>query len=186
MANVDLKGFTDRFYKKICAGNLHPVLETLEYLKHETKVWLEITTLLIPEENDSEAELEELTQWVAEHLGPDIPLHFTAFHPDWKMTNTPSTPVATLQRARHIAIKNGLRYAYTGNVHDEAGGSTLCHQCGKVVIGRGWYQLTAWNLTDEGACRFCGTPCAGVFDGPHGTWGPKRLPVRLQTLSHNR
>ena len=184
-ANVDLKGFTERFYKKICAADLQPVLETLEYLKHETKVWFEITTLLIPGENDSEAELEELTQWVVEHLGPDVPLHFTAFHPDWKMTDKAATPASTLTRSRNIAKKNGLRYAYTGNVHDEAGGSTICHHCGKVVIGRDWYNLTAWHLTDDGTCRSCGTPCSGVFKGPPGTWGPKRLPVRLQPLSKN-
>ncbi|HET8579421.1 MAG TPA: AmmeMemoRadiSam system radical SAM enzyme, partial [Nitrospiraceae bacterium] len=135
-ANVDLKGFTERFYKQICAGQLQPVLDTLVYLKHHTNVWFEITTLLIPGENDSEAELEALTQWVMEQLGPDVPLHFTAFHPDWKMMDKPHTPPATLTMARRIAIKNGLRYAYTGNVHDEEGGSTYCHQCGQKLVGR--------------------------------------------------
>ena len=179
-ANVDLKAFTEEFYKQITIGHLQPVLDTLEYLKHETKVWFEITTLLIPGENDSEKEIEELTQWVMEHLGPDVPLHFTAFHPDFKMLDKPPTPPATLTKARRIAVKNGLRYAYTGNVHDEEGGSTYCHQCGSRLIGRDWYVMTAWNLTDDGRCKACGTACAGVFDGPPGHWGAKRLPVRLK------
>src|SRR5437763_5754594 len=132
-ANVDLKGFSERFYHQICGGHLQPVLETLVYLKHHTNVWFEITTLLIPGENDSEQELEEMTQWIAANLGPDVPLHFTAFHPDWKMLDTPATPASTLTRARRIALKNGLRYVYTGNVHDEEGGSTYCHACGARV-----------------------------------------------------
>jgi pyruvate formate lyase activating enzyme len=179
-ANVDLKGFTERFYKQICAGHLQPVLDTLIYLRRQTRVWFEITTLLIPGENDSEAELEALTQWVVEQLGPDVPLHFTAFHPDWKMRDTPPTPPATLTKARRIARKNGVRYAYTGNVHDRAGGSTYCPQCGRRLIGRDWYVLSEWQLTADGHCRFCGAACAGVFAGPPGTWGPKRLPVRLE------
>ncbi len=178
-ANVDLKGFTEQFYAETCAGHLQPVLETLQYLKHETDVWFEITTLLIPGQNDSQAELEALTQWVAEALGPDVPLHFTAFHPDYKMLDTPPTPPATLRRARQIGLNQGLRYVYTGNVHDETGGSTTCHGCGAKVIGRDWYNLTAWRLTADGRCRVCGTPCAGVFDGPPGAWGTRRLPVRL-------
>ncbi len=182
-ANVDLKAFTERFYKQVCAGSLQPVLDTLLYLKHHTTVWFEITTLLIPGENDSEHELEALTQWVVERLGPDVPLHFTAFHPDWKMTDKPRTSASTLSRARSIAVKNGVRYAYTGNVHDEDGGSTYCHGCGRVLVGRDWYTLTQWQLTDDGRCRFCGTACAGVFDGPPGTWGAKRTPVRLAPLS---
>jgi pyruvate formate lyase activating enzyme len=181
-ANVDLKGFTERFYKQICAGSLQPVLDTLVYLKHQTTVWFEITTLLIPGENDSDQELEALTQWVAERLGPDVPIHFTAFHPDWKMLDRPPTPAATLTRARRIAIKNGLRYAYTGNVHDEDGGSTDCHRCGNRLIGRDWYELTAWNLTADAACRFCGMPCAGVFDARPGSWGARRFPVRMNTV----
>jgi pyruvate formate lyase activating enzyme len=179
-ANVDLKGFTERFYNKICVGQLQPVLETLEYLKRQTQVWFEITTLLIPDENDSEKEIEEMTQWVMEHLGPDVPLHFTAFHPDWKMLDKPPTPPETLTRARDIAVKNGLRYAYTGNVHDEEGDSTFCHNCGERLIGRDWYVLGDWNLTDDGRCRFCDAACAGVFDGAPGKWGPRRLPVRLK------
>ncbi len=178
-ANVDLKGFTERFYHHICGGHLQPVLDTLVYLKRETNVWLELTTLLIPGENDSETEIEEMTQWVMENLGPDVPMHFTAFHPDWKMTDKPPTPPATLQRARRIAIKNGIRYAYTGNIHDEDGGSTCCHRCGTTLIGRDWHELTAWNLTEDGNCRACGAACAGVFEGAAGTWGSRRLPVFL-------
>lgn len=178
-ANVDLKGFTERFYEQICGALLENVKETLVYLKHETDVWFEITTLLIPGENDSEREVDELSKWVVEALGPDVPLHFTAFHPDYKMMDKPPTPPATLTRSRRIAMKNGLRYVYTGNVHDEDGGSTYCHQCGKRLIGRDWYVMTEWNLDAEGKCRFCGTPCAGVFAGPPGRWGARRVPVRL-------
>jgi pyruvate formate lyase activating enzyme len=178
-ANVDLKGFTERFYDKICSGHLQPVLDTLVYLKRETAVWFEITTLLIPGENDSEAEIEAMTLWLMENLGPDVPLHFTAFHPDWKMLDKPPTPPVTLTRARRIALKNGLRYVYTGNVHDEDGGSTYCHGCGQRVIGRDWYEITDWQLDGGGRCRHCGTACAGVFDGPPGAWGARRLPVSL-------
>jgi pyruvate formate lyase activating enzyme len=178
-ANVDLKGFGERFYKQLCAGHLQPVLDTLIYLKRQTQVWFEITTLLIPGENESEAELEALTQWVVEQLGPDVPLHFTAFHPDWKMLEKPPTPPAALSRARRIALKNGVRYAYTGNVHDAEGGSTYCHQCGQRLIARDWYVLSEWQLSADGRCRSCGAPCAGVFAGPPGTWGAKRFPVRL-------
>jgi len=182
-ANVDLKAFTEQFYKQITIGHLQPVLDTLTYLKHETNVWFEITTLLIPGENDSEKEIEELTQWVMTHIGPDVPIHFTAFHPDFKMLDKPPTPPSTLTMARRIAVKNGIRYAYTGNVHDEEGGSTYCHQCGSKLIGRDWYVMTAWNLTDDGRCKVCGTACAGVFDGPPGRWGAKRLPVRLKDFA---
>ncbi len=151
----------------------------MKYLKHETGVWVETTTLLIPGENDSEAELEEMTQWVVSELGPDVPMHFSAFHPDWKMQDKPPTPPATLARAHAIARKNGVRYAYVGNVHDKAHDSTFCHGCGELLIGRDWYELSEWALTDDGHCRNCGTPCAGVFDGPPGDWGRKRRPVRL-------
>jgi pyruvate formate lyase activating enzyme len=179
-ANVDLKAFTEDFYYKITGGHLQPILDTLLYLKHDTDVWLETTTLLIPGFNDSDAEIDEMTRWVVKELGPDMPMHFSAFHPDWKMMDVPPTPPATLTRAREIAMKNGVRYAYTGNVHDAAGESTYCHQCGTKLIGRDWYVLTDWNLTDDGHCKNCGTRCAGVFDGPPGTWGAKRMPVRLR------
>jgi pyruvate formate lyase activating enzyme len=178
-ANVDLKGFTDRFYWKLCGGHLQPVLETLQYLKRETSVWFEVTTLLIPGENDGEGEIEAMTQWLMEHLGPDVPLHFTAFHPDYRMLGTPATPPESLTRARRIAVRNGLRYVYTGNVHDEAGGSTYCPRCGVRLIGRDWYRLTAWRLDAAGRCQACGEPVAGVFEAAPGDWGPKRQPVRL-------
>lgn len=178
-ANVDLKGFTERFYYKICGGELGPVLETLEYLKHETQVWFEITTLLIPGENDSEAEIDAMTQWIAHKLGPDVPLHFTAFHPDWKMLDKPRTPAATLSNARRIARANGLHFVYTGNVHDREGGSTWCPGCGTRLIERDWYQLGSWQLTDSGACNKCGTQIPGLFAGAPGDWGARRVAVRL-------
>ena len=178
-ANVDLKGFTDDFYHRICFAKLGSVLETLEYLRHETDVWFEITNLLIPELNDSDEELDAMTRWVVEHLGPDVPMHFTAFHPDFKMLDRPPTPAETLARARRIALGNGVRFAYTGNVHDVEGQSTSCHACGEVLIERDWYELGAWNLTDDGRCASCGEACAGVFDGRPGRWGARRLPVLL-------
>lgn len=178
-ANVDLKGFTERFYKQICSGSLQPVLDTLVYIKHHTNVWLEIATLIIPGENDSEAEIERLTQWVVEHLGPDVPIHFSAFHPDYKMLDKPATSPATLAMARKIAMKNGIRYAYTGNVQDEEGGSTYCHHCHEKLIGRDWYELREWNVTEDGACRFCRTPCAGEFESQPGHWGARRVPIIL-------
>ena len=181
-ANIDLKGFTDGFYKKLCTGRLAPVLDTLEYLKKETNVWLEITTLLIPGENDAPGEIEAESRWLMEHLGPDVPLHFTAFHPDWKMTDTPATPPRTLGLARRIAMESGLRYVYTGNIHDRAGGSTYCHGCGAVLIGRDWYDLTAWNLSADGRCLACGTACAGVLDPAPGHWGRRRRPVDVQAF----
>ncbi|MEA3410626.1 MAG: AmmeMemoRadiSam system radical SAM enzyme [Pseudomonadota bacterium] len=182
-ANVDLKAFTESFYWKLAGGHLQPVLDTLVYLKHETDVWFEITTLLIPGGNDSESEIEEMTRWVVEHLGPDVPMHFTAFHPDWKMRDTPPTPPSTLTMARRIAMNNGVRYAYTGNVHDAEGGSTYCHACGTRLIGRDWYVLSDWNLTDDGDCQTCGETCAGVFDGPPGAWGARRMPVSLRDFA---
>ncbi len=178
-ANVDLKAFTEDFYWQLTKGHIQPVLDTLVYLKHETDVWFEVTTLVIPGKNDSDREFEELTQWVMEHLGPDVPLHFSAFHPDFQMMNVPPTPPATLTQARRVAMQNGVRYAYTGNVHDPEGDTTLCHECGQALIVRDWYLLKGWHLTDDGRCTKCGTPCAGVFDGPPGDWGQKRLPVRI-------
>ncbi len=178
-ANVDLKAFTDDFYKRLCAAELQPVLDTLEYLANETDVWFELTTLLIPGENDSDAELHEMTQWVVEKLGPDVPMHFTAFHPDFKVRDLLPTPPETLRRAREIALRNGVRHAYTGNVVDPAGGSTYCHGCGELVIGRDWYRLSTWQLDDRGCCVACGTRCPGHFDGAPGTWGARRTPVRI-------
>ena len=178
-ANVDLKGFTDKFYHEICAGHLQPVLETLEYLKHQTSVWFEITNLVIPGLNDSDHEFDTMTRWIVERLGPDVPVHFTAFHPDWKMLDRPHTPASSLTRARRIALDNGVRYAYTGNVHDVTGGTTTCHECGTALIERDWYALVGWHLTNDGRCLRCGTACAGVFDGEPGTWGAKRRAVRI-------
>ena len=178
-ANIDLKSFSEDFYHKITGSHLEPVLETLKYIKHETSVWLELTTLLIPGENDSHAELEAMTQWVVENLGPDVPMHFTAFHPDWKMRDTPSTPVSTLLMARDIAQKNGVHYAYVGNVHHKAAESTYCHQCGHLLIGRDWYTLSEWGLDEKGCCENCGTPCAGRFMDKPGQWGARRQPVMI-------
>jgi pyruvate formate lyase activating enzyme len=182
-ANVDLKGFTERFYADVCAAHLAPVLETLTYLKHETEVWFEITNLLIPGLNDSDEEIDAMTSWVVEALGPDVPMHFTAFHPDYKLLDRPPTPGATLSRARRIALANGVRYPYTGNVHDREGGSTYCGSCDEVVIERDWYRLGAYQLTEDGDCEACGCRVPGVFAGPPGSWGSSRLPVRLLPLS---
>jgi pyruvate formate lyase activating enzyme len=179
-ANVDLKGFTERFYHQICGGHLEAVKETLVYLKRETRVWFEITTLLIPDENDSVAEIESLTQWITQALGSDVPLHFTAFHPDFRMLDKSHTPLATLVRAREIALKNGVRYAYTGNLHNPSGESTYCHACDALLVRRDRYVLSAWHLTDDGRCRKCGEAWAGVVDGQPGKWGARRLPVLLR------
>lgn len=178
-ANIDLKAFSEGFYQKLAAGHLDPVLETLEYVCGETEVWVELTTLLIPGWNDSEEELHAMTQWVVERLGPDVPMHFTAFHPDWKLRDVPSTPSSTLARARDIAQQNGVRFSYTGNVHDKAGGSTYCPSCGRLLVGRNWYELSDWNLTPSGACDACGTKIPGVFEERPGDWGARRQPVRL-------
>jgi pyruvate formate lyase activating enzyme len=182
-ANVDLKGFSERFYHKLCTGHLQPVLDTLIYLKRETPVWLEVTTLLIPGENDSEAELTAASEWMAEHLGVDVPWHFTAFHPDWKLRDKPATSLATLQRAREIARRHGIRYVYTGNVHDPAGQSTWCPACGVLLIGRDGYVLSEWNLDAGARCRGCGATCAGVFEARPGSWGARRMPVRLRDFA---
>jgi pyruvate formate lyase activating enzyme len=180
-ANIDLKGFTEDFYRKVCGAELGAVLDTLRYVRHETSTWLEVTTLLIPGLNDSDAELEALCGWFAEHLGPDVPLHFTAFHPDWKMRDVPATPFATLVRARGIARRHGLRYVYTGNVRDPDGGSTWCHGCGRLLIRRDGYEIGEWHLAEDGRCRSCGTAVAGVFDDGPGHWGARRARVTLGT-----
>ena len=178
-ANVDLKGFTEDFYARLCTGHLEPVLDTLRYLRHQTKVWFEITTLLIPGENDSDAELEALSRWVAEELGPEVPIHFSAFHPDWKMTEKPRTPTATLLNARTIARKAGLHHVYVGNVIDRDAGSTWCPSCGALLIERAGYDLGHWGLDQQGRCAACASPCAGVFEARPGQWGSRRMPVRL-------
>jgi pyruvate formate lyase activating enzyme len=182
-ANVDLKAFTDTFYEEVCAARLAPVLDTLEYIHHHTTTWLEITTLLIPGLNDGEEELDQLTTWVANRLGPDVPIHFTAFHPDWRMLDRPPTPPAILSRAREIAHRNGLRYAYTGNVHDRAGDTTRCRACGAELIVRDWHRILEWHLADGGRCAQCGIECAGVFESEPGHWGARRQPVALHARS---
>jgi pyruvate formate lyase activating enzyme len=179
-ANVDLKGFTEDFYVKLCGARLGPVLDTLKYLVHETDVWTEITTLLIPGKNDSDEELTGMSEWIARELGPDVPLHFTAFHPDYKMTDLPRTPAATLTRARDIARRAGLRYVYTGNVHDRDGGTTACPSCARPLIVRDWHEVLRYDLTGDGKCRHCGAAPAGRFGGyDHHGFGRRRIPVRL-------
>jgi pyruvate formate lyase activating enzyme len=178
-ANVDLKGFTDDFYFKLCGAHLAPVLDTLVYLEHETDVWFEITTLLIPGRNDSSAEIEAECKWIMKELGPDVPLHFTAFHPDYKMTDLPPTPPSTLTRARKIALAEGLRYVYTGNVHDAEGGTTLCPHCGEAAIVRDWYRILQHRVDADGRCKACGGAIAGRFEAYQHAFGPRRIPVRL-------
>ena len=178
-ANIDLKGFTEEFYWRTTGAHLEPVLDTLKYVRHETDVWLETTTLLIPGLNDSEKEIEAMSRWVVDNLGSDVPMHFSAFHPTWKMLDRPPTPPAAVKRAREIALKNGVRYAYTGNIYDPEGGSTYCHNCGQRLIQRIGFSLGEWNLTGDGACNRCDTPCAGVFEAQPGSWGTKRQPVHI-------
>lgn len=178
-ANVDLKAFTEDFYFKLCGAHLHNILDTLCYIQQETDTWLELTTLLIPGKNDSPKEIDEMTRWVVKNLGADVPIHFTAFHPDWKMRDIAATPQSTLTRARTIAMTNGVRYAYTGNVHDSEGSSTYCHQCQALLIERDWYTLGTWGLDDKGCCKQCQTPLPGHFTAQPGNWGAKRQPVRI-------
>lgn len=178
-ANVDLKAFTDAFYVKLCGGHLQPVLDTLAYIHHETDCWLEITTLLIPGQNDSPNELHALAEWVASELGPDVPLHFSAFHPDWKMDELPPTPPSTLTLARNIAMEAGLHYVYTGNVHDTEGGTTFCPTCHAALIERDWYDIRRYDLAREGYCPHCQTAIAGRFGKFGKPFGAHRIPVRL-------
>ncbi|MGL6259658.1 AmmeMemoRadiSam system radical SAM enzyme [Vibrio sp. WXL210] len=178
-ANIDLKAFTDRFYRQLCAAQLAPVLETLKYLKHETDVWFEITTLLIPGENDSPSEIDQMTGWIMDNLGPEVPLHFSAFHPDFKMLDKPRTPGDTLVRARQIALDNGLHYVYVGNVHNQACSSTYCPNCGNIVLERDWHQLGAQSITHQGTCYHCGHRIAGRFTPKDRSFGRRRIPVRI-------
>lgn len=177
-ANVDLKAFTEDFYQRLCYGRLQPVLDTLAYLRRETDVWFEVTTLLIPGKNDGREEIDRASDWFAARLGPDVPWHFTAFHPDFKMLRTPATPTVSLVRARDIARAKGLRHVYIGNVYDRAGGSTWCPSCGTLLIERQWYELGTYNLNGN-RCRVCGCEIAGRFEHQPGTWGAHRQPVRL-------
>jgi pyruvate formate lyase activating enzyme len=181
-ANIDLKGFTEAFYEKVAFASLRTVLDTLEYLVRDTGVWTEITTLLIPGHNDSDAELAAECAWIAEHLGDEVPLHFTAFHPDFKMRDVPPTPPATLRRARRIALEAGLKYVYTGNVHDPGGQTTTC-SCGEALIVRDWYRIDRYAVSDSGQCGSCGARVPGVFEGPAGDWGPRRQPIRIAAPS---
>jgi pyruvate formate lyase activating enzyme len=180
-ANVDLKGFTDEFYVKLTGARLAPVLDTLVYLKHETDVWFEITTLLIPTRNDSDADNRAMAQWIYRELGPDVPLHFTAFHPDFKMTDLPPTPGATLTRMRRIALDEGLNYVYTGNVHDAEGGTTFCPKCRAALIVRDWYRIESYRLTDDGKCPECSTQIPGRFErfDAKRQFGRRRIPVAI-------
>ncbi|MCR2829415.1 AmmeMemoRadiSam system radical SAM enzyme [Acidithiobacillus ferrooxidans] len=177
--NVDLKAFTDEFYFKLTGAHLAPVLETLEYIVKETRTWLEITTLLIPGHNDSEAEIRAAAEWMMVHLGPDVPLHFSAFHPDYRMPDVPATPADTLVRARRMAMETGLHYVYTGNVHDQEGDTTFCPGCGSALIVRDWYQILSYHLTPEGHCPHCGQHIAGHFEAKPGSFGRKRIPLRI-------
>lgn len=178
-ANVDLKAFTEAFYYKLTGAHLQPVLDTLRYLKHETDVWFEITTLLIPGRNDSDEEITALCEWVARELGPDVPLHFTAFHPDYKMTDIPPTPASTLSRARNIGLSSGLHYVYTGNVHDTQGGTTFCPHCQAPLIVRDWYNIEQYALSDTGHCNHCNTAIAGRFGTFTAQFGPRRIPLHI-------
>ena len=178
-ANVDLKGFTDDFYFRLCGAHLQPVLDTLTYLKRETDVWFEITTLLIPSKNDSDEEIRAESKWIAKELGPDVPLHFTAFHPDYKMMDIPHTPASTLTRARDIALSEGLHYVYTGNVHDAEGGTTYCLGCNSPLIVRDWYRIDQYRLRSDGTCPECGTAVVGRFGEFRHQFGRKRIPIRI-------
>ncbi|QQS01861.1 MAG: AmmeMemoRadiSam system radical SAM enzyme [Austwickia sp.] len=178
-ANVDLKGFTEEFYERLTGARLATVLETLAYLVHETDVWVEITTLLIPGHNDDPAELRALSAWVAAELGPDVPLHFSAFHPDHRMRDVRRTPLKTLVMARDIARAEGLRHVYTGNVHHREGDTTSCPACGATLIERDWYEIRSYRLTPDGRCPACAAPVAGRFDAEPGSFGSRRIPVRL-------
>ncbi len=178
-ANVDLKAFTDDFYFKLCGAHLQPVLDTLVYLERETAVWVEITTLLIPGKNDSVEEITAMCAWIMKELGPDVPLHLTAFHPDFKMNDLPRTPAETLHRARRIAQDAGLHYVYTGNIHDTEGGTTYCPQCHAALVVRDWHQINAYEVTPESKCPRCATTIAGEFEVFEGRFGRRRIPVAI-------
>ncbi|MCK9201908.1 MAG: AmmeMemoRadiSam system radical SAM enzyme [Gallionella sp.] len=178
-ANVDLKAFTDEFYLKLTGAHLQPVLETLKYLRHETRVWFELTTLLIPGYNDSAQEIGRMSEWIAKELGTDVPLHFTAFHPDYKMTDIPATPAGKLTEARQIAHSAGLLHVYTGNVHDLSGGTTYCASCKQTLIVRDWHLIREYKLTENGECPYCGAKLAGHFGKFEKAFGRQRIPLRM-------
>ncbi|MBP6058918.1 MAG: AmmeMemoRadiSam system radical SAM enzyme [Nitrosomonas sp.] len=178
-ANVDLKAFTEAFYVRQTGAHLQPVLETLQYLKHETNVWFELTTLLIPGLNDSSQEISAMSDWIVKELGADVPLHFSAFHPDYKLNDIPSTPVKTLIQARKVALDAGLQYVYTGNVHHLEGDTTYCPACGTDLIVRDWYEIKQYRLTQNGHCENCNAAIAGHFEQFSGQFGRQRIPVRI-------
>lgn len=181
-ANVDLKAFTEEFYFKLTGSHLQPVLDTLVYLARETQVWLEITTLVIPGRNDSDAEITALAQWIRNELGPQVPLHLSAFHPDFRMLDVPATPAATLVRARRLALDAGLQHVYVGNVHDREGDTTTCAQCQSPLIIRDWYEIEDYRLDAEGRCAHCRTALAGRFEAfdKAAQFGRRRVPVVLR------
>lgn len=178
-ANVDLKAFSEDFYRKITYSHLEPVLETLRYLKHHTDVWFEITNLVIPNANDSADELKRMCEWIARELGPSVPVHFSAFHPDFRMTDRPNTPASKLLEAYAIAKSFGIHHVYVGNIHDPEHASTYCGSCGELLIERDWYELKSVHV-QRGACKFCGEKLAGRFQESVGTWGRKRLPIDMR------
>jgi len=178
-ANVDLKAFTDDFYFKLTGSHLQPVLDTLIYLRRETNVWFEITTLLIPGKNDSDEEITAMCRWILQELGADVPLHFTAFHPDHKMPDVPATPKETLIRARDIGLQVGLHHVYTGNVHHQEGDTTSCPHCQATLIVRDWYQIRDYRLAADGSCARCGSTIPGRFDAKAGDFGRKRIPIAI-------
>lgn len=178
-ANVDLKAFTEEFYKKLTLSALEPVLATLKWLKHESNVWFEITNLVIPEENDDPDEFKQMADWILNNLGDDVPIHFTAFHPDFKLMHRPPTPPQTLQTARDIALAAGLKYVYIGNVDDVKQQSTYCHECGELLIERNWYELGRFKIKN-GKCTKCKSVIPGVFEDSKGSWGRRRLPVTFR------
>ena len=158
---IDLKGFSEDFYRKVSSAELKPVLRSIKQVAR-SKTHLEIVNLVVPTLNDDTASVQGLVDWVAGELGPDVPVHFTRFHPDYQLLNLPPTPIATLERARNAAIAKGLHYAYVGNVPDHPGNHTYCPKCGKIVIKRSGFFVDQMNLRN-GACAFCGTRIAGVF-----------------------
>ena len=177
--NVDLKAFSEDFYFKLTGSHLQSVLDTLIYLRRETDVWVEITTLLIPGQNDSDAEISALCHWVFNELGADVPLHFSAFHPAYRMPDVPATPPSTLVRARSIARLQGLQHVYTGNVHNIEGDTTFCPQCAAALIVRDWYLIKQYRLDAAACCPDCGTQLAGRFDAQAGSFGRQRIPIRI-------
>ncbi len=178
-ANVDLKGFTEDFYRHYCGGQLQPVLDTLRWLVHESHVWLEMTNLVIPQANDSPDEIRRMCEWIFKELGPDVPLHFSAFHPDFKLIDRRPTSPAALKMAYDIAREAGIRYVYTGNVCDPERQHTYCPGCGKAVIRRDGYAIEGFAIRG-GRCLHCQTPIAGHFDDTVGTWGGRRMPVEIE------